>query len=59
MAALSGFLSNIFFSFFLSDAWSGTVGFKFPGGQFLVSALCFVAAAINTRQAMTDPELAK
>lgn len=57
--ALAGFLSNVIFSFCISDAWTETFGFKFPGGQFLISALCFVAAAINTNQAMTDPAIMK
>ena len=56
-AAISSFLSNSCFSFFLSTAFVKAFGQKFPGGQFLVSALCFSLADWNTRQAFAIPTL--
>jgi hypothetical protein len=56
-AAFAGFLSNFLFSFFLSDKFVEAFGQKFPGGQFLVSALCFTLAEWNTKNAFATPAL--
>ena len=53
------FLSNLFFSFFLSDTFVEIFGQKFPGGQFLVSALCFTLAEWNTKHAFATPALSR
>ena len=50
-AAFASFFSNLCFSFFLSDTFVEAVGQKFPGGQFLVSILCFTLAECNTKYA--------
>lgn len=56
---VAAFLSNASFSFFISDVWIDAVGFKWAGGQFVVSAICFLIALINLRKAFSDPEIAK
>ena len=58
-AAFSSFLSNLFFSFFLSDTFVEIFGQEFPGGQFLVSALCFTLAEWNTKHAFATPALSR
>lgn len=54
-AAFASFLSNLCFSFFLSDTFVRAVGQTFPGGQFLVSAMCFLLAEWNTNHAFASP----
>ena len=54
-AAFASFLSNLCFSFFLSDTFVRAVGQTFPGGQFLVSAVCFSLAEWNTNHAFASP----
>ena len=56
--AFGSSLSNLCFSFFISDAFVEVVGFKYPGGQFLISALCMLLAAANTKHALASPALA-
>lgn len=56
-AAFASFLSNLCFSFFLSDTFVRAVGQTFPGGQFLVSAMCFSLAEWNTNQAFASPTI--
>ena len=54
-AAFASFLSNLCFSFFISDTFVRAVGQTFPGGQFLVSAMCFLLAEWNTNHAFASP----